>query len=315
MRPIHTVWDYLAGLLFLAFIVPAGMCATLSWLSLSSLPPPLYVTMPIIIALILAYGRFRFRGVEAARRRYLLLLFLPLLLSLGLAGVPNASTLFSIAALLTLGLFIWYGFLRLPTSYRTALNQLQAGDLKQALDSATQAIKERPNLWERYQLRSLVNLHLGYFTNSERDARKAIELGPDFALPYSALGHALIVQGRLEEACELHNKAAKLAPGYTTLHYDLGFCYYHTGKYEKARQAFNLATKGRLPFLHQTLLLHYYLGKSLLALGQTEESKKVFTKMQQFQKGLEDLKQEITHRPHLLSLIQNDLNDLESCLK
>src|SRR5947209_6287236 len=68
----------------------------------------------------------------------------------------------------------------------------EAGDLKRALELYDQAIKLRPEFPEAEFQRAAALVLLNRLPEAEKGFRRAIELQPDWSLPYTALGKLLV---------------------------------------------------------------------------------------------------------------------------
>lgn len=102
----------------------------------------------------------------------------------------------------------------------------------------------------------------------ERSLRKLIELRPEHAHAYNALGYTLADRGlRLEEAQQLIEKAVALAPDDGHIIDSLGWVLFRRGQFaaaiEQLRKAFELMPEAEIAA---------HLGEALLAAGQRDEA-------------------------------------------
>ncbi len=105
------------------------------------------------------------------------------------------------------------------------------------------------------------------------EAQRAIDLNPNFALGYFALGWARIFLGHFAEAIDPLLRSLRLNPNDPQLHtfiHHVALAHYHQGNYEEAVRYAERALSGRrLPFIMRTLLA------SLGQLGRSEEARMV----------------------------------------
>ena len=210
-------------------------------------------------------------------------------------------------------------FFRFPASYRSAIKQFQAGQFSDALQSLNQTIQEKPDFWEAYQLRALANSALGYFTNAERDAQKAIQLNPDTAVNYTALGNVYWQQADFDQARRAYLDAYNLAPNVPLNQYNLGITDFKLGHYEDARDILRQTSKSKklqqkiLP--EHCLYLYYFLAKSEEATGNDDNAKSSYKQMEKYRKSLDTLKEQLANCPKKLrESMEKDVIDIEQIL-
>jgi tetratricopeptide (TPR) repeat protein len=106
----------------------------------------------------------------------------------------------------------------------------------------------------------------------ERDLRKLIELKPDNAHAYNALGYGLAEHtNRLKEALELIEKAIRLSPNDPYIMDSLGWVHYRLGNFNQGlsylRQAFSMNPDPEIAA---------HLGEVLWMQGVTDEAKEIW---------------------------------------
>jgi tetratricopeptide (TPR) repeat protein len=108
----------------------------------------------------------------------------------------------------------------------------------------------------------------------EKDLRRVIELKPDYAHAYNALGYTLADRtNRLEEAFALIEKAIKLSPEDPFILDSLGWVHYRLGNHPEALKHLNNAYRAR-----PDPEIAAHLGEVLWQTGQREEANKVWKK-------------------------------------
>jgi tetratricopeptide (TPR) repeat protein len=106
----------------------------------------------------------------------------------------------------------------------------------------------------------------------ESDLKRVIQLKPDYAHAYNALGYTLAEKtDRLQEALELIEKAFKLAPEDPFILDSMGWVHYRLGNVETAvkylQQAYGLRPDPEIAA---------HLGEVLWKVGQRDEARKVW---------------------------------------
>ena len=124
--------------------------------------------------------------------------------------------------------------LRRSKAYKEVFNLLNAG------------LKRLPDYPELLYDRALVADKLGMFNILEQDLRKLIQLKPDSAHAYNALGYSLAERGaQLPEALKLILKAVELSPEDPYIMDSLGWVYYRMGNFLEGLNYLNLAFAAR----------------------------------------------------------------------
>lgn len=147
-----------------------------------------------------------------------------------------------------------------------------AGRDEEALALLDQVIAQQPNQSEALYDAALLAEKLGRMDVVESNLRRVIELRPDSAHAYNALGYSLADRGiRLEEARQLIAKAAELAPEDPFIMDSMGWVLFRQGD-----------TQGALGFLQRAYALKKdaeiaaHLGEVLWTLGRRDEAKEVW---------------------------------------
>ncbi len=147
-----------------------------------------------------------------------------------------------------------------------------ADRMDQALALLNAALVDLPDDPDLLYARGLVTAQLKQLAEHERDMRRLIELQPDNAHAYNALGYTLADQSiRLDEALALINKAIELQPGDPFILDSLGWVHYRLGNYGLAvsslRKAFGLRSDPEIAA---------HLGEVLWAQGRFEDARDVW---------------------------------------
>jgi tetratricopeptide (TPR) repeat protein len=148
----------------------------------------------------------------------------------------------------------------------------EAGKIDQALALLNAALIEIPDDLDLLYARGLVTAQLKLLVDHERDMRRLIELQPDNAHAYNALGYTLADESsRLDEALALINKAIELSPDDPFILDSLGWVHYRLGDYTLAvnslRKAFDIRSDPEIAA---------HLGEVLWIQGRVEEAHSVW---------------------------------------
>jgi tetratricopeptide (TPR) repeat protein len=139
----------------------------------------------------------------------------------------------------------------------------------QLLAGALKADPEQPELL--YDL-ALTAEKLGKYDVLEQNLRKLMEVKPDHAHAYNALGYSFAERNqRLPEARKLIEKALELAPGDFFIMDSLGWVQYREGDLKGAAQTLRRAYDGR-----PDAEIGAHLGEVLWKLGQRAEANRVW---------------------------------------
>lgn len=204
----------------------------------------------------------------------------------------------------------------MPPFVDKAVRLYQAGKLDEAQDFAGRAIAARPERWEAYYVRALINYTRPDHAAAEADARQAIALRPQEASTHAILGQVLYWQTRYSEAKEAFSEAARLNGKDALNHFYLGASLYQLGEMAPAIPRLELTVKLKLPNPQLDLLAHYYLGAALMAEGHEEDAQIIFGQMRKMSKALTALKDDLQRAPITPGLprLRQDVADLEKQL-
>ena len=149
---------------------------------------------------------------------------------------------------------------------------LDAGQEEKALELLNAALTDIPDDPDLLYARGLVTAQLKRIDEHERDMRRLIELEPDNAHAYNALGYTLADQAmRLEEALVLIEKAIGLQPGDPFILDSLGWVHYRLGNYQRAVDYLKEAME-----LRSDPEIAAHLGEVLWQQGNLDEARRVW---------------------------------------
>lgn len=143
-----------------------------------------------------------------------------------------------------------------------------SGQAESALEVLTAALIDIPDHPDLLYARGLVTAIMDRVEEHEQDMRRLIEIDPDNAHAYNALGYTLADKtDRLAEALELIEKALALLPGDPFILDSLGWVHYRRGDLDLALEYLQLAMDQR-----PDAEIAAHLGEVLWQLGNKEQA-------------------------------------------
>lgn len=143
---------------------------------------------------------------------------------------------------------------------------------REAYELLTRALEKLPNYPDLLYDRAMAAEKLDRLDVLEQDLRKLIQLKPDYAHAYNALGYSLADRSeRLDEALQLIEKALRLAPDDYFIMDSLGWVHYRMGQLDKAEDYLKRAYAGQ-----PDAEIAAHLGEVLWARGKREEAEKIW---------------------------------------
>ncbi len=308
IRSLKSAWDRIA-----LVVLAAGLGFGLLAISFS---PSISLFAVCLTAGFLGFILIKSRNMEPDVRRMYVWFFVPLALGVLLSVYPEANIIplllgGGIAALAVL----WLGLLRYPPLYRAAIKAYRSGDHIQALNYLSQALSQYPNNWESYQLRCAIYLALFKIIEAEHDARKALEIKPGHYMCRLNLGAALMAQQRYVDAKDAFSRALESAPQIALNYYHRGLASYRLGEFQEAIRYFRVALDNEIP-PGTALLGNYYLGNSLLQIGDHDQAKLAYQALKKYKVDFERLVTRYKDAPDYPTVmtVRRDLADIETHL-
>lgn len=144
---------------------------------------------------------------------------------------------------------------------------------QEAFDLLAKTVNNMPNTPELVYDYALVAERMGKYDIMEKELRRVIEVKPDFAAAYNALGYSFADRNiKLDEALLLIKKALEFSPNDHYMLDSLGWVYYKKGDLDQAvaylKQAFDI---------HPDPEIAAHLGEVLWQKGQREQAKKIWS--------------------------------------
>lgn len=148
----------------------------------------------------------------------------------------------------------------------------EASKHRDAFNLLDKKLDSNPDQPELLYDRALAADKIERFDIVEKDLRRLIELKPDNAHAYNALGYSLAERGiRLTEALELIKKAVELSPDDPYIMDSLGWVYFRMGKIQEGLNYLNLAFSSR-----PDPEIAAHLGEVLWVQGEKENAEKIW---------------------------------------
>lgn len=143
---------------------------------------------------------------------------------------------------------------------------------QEAFDVVDAALARQPSNADLLYEHGLAAERTGRLAEMETSFRKLIQLRPDSAHAYNALGYSLAERNeRLPEALQLIEKALSLAPEDAFILDSMGWVLFRMGRLDQALQYLQRAYG-----LRQDAEIAAHLGEVLWALGRNEEAKRLW---------------------------------------
>ena len=144
--------------------------------------------------------------------------------------------------------------------------------LQEAFKHLSEAIEKYPGTAELLYDRAMVAEKINQLDVMEADLRRVIELKPEHAHAYNALGYTLAERNqRLDEAYELVRKALKFSPNDAFIQDSLGWVQFRLGRLDEALKTLRGAYQ-----LRRDPEIAAHLGEILWSRGDREEALKVW---------------------------------------
>lgn len=148
----------------------------------------------------------------------------------------------------------------------------EVNDYRAAYDVLSRAVEKNPNSPELLYDQAMAAEKVDLYDVLESNLRKVIQIKPDYAHAYNALGYTLADRNmRLQEAYTLIEQALKLSPEDPFIMDSMGWVLYRMSQSDAAltflKRAFELRPDAEIAA---------HLGEVLWAAGQRDEARKVW---------------------------------------
>jgi tetratricopeptide (TPR) repeat protein len=147
-----------------------------------------------------------------------------------------------------------------------------AGQFDEAYKILNQVLENHPDQTDLLYETAMIADKLGKPEVFEKLMRKIIQIKPDHAQAYNALGYGLLERNeRIPEAMQLVEKALQLAPNDAAIMDSMGWGYYRSGKLDDSVKMLRRAFEG-----NPDPEIAAHLGEVLWVRGDKDEAKKIW---------------------------------------
>jgi len=165
----------------------------------------------------------------------------------------------------------------------------EAARHREAFDLLDEALRKQPEQPELLYDQALTAEKLDRLDVLERNLRKLIQIRPDHAHAYNALGYTLADRNlRLEEARALIERALELAPDDSFIIDSMGWVLYRMGNLQGAREWLWRAWRGR-----RDAEIGAHLGEVLWMLGERDEAERIWREVEEHSPDNETLRKTV----------------------
>ena len=152
----------------------------------------------------------------------------------------------------------------------------QAPDqIERGMAQARKALELDPEDEFAHQAMAVLALWQKDYATAEREARRAIEIAPNYAGGFMSLGQTLDFAGRREEALAAFEQALRLDPGFDLILHFIGRAQLGLGRIAEAEANF----KRRLIRSPRTDMTRAYLASIYGATGRADEARQLWTEL------------------------------------
>lgn len=168
------------------------------------------------------------------------------------------------------GLFIFRA--RTPMQYQAAVKLLRKNDFAEAVKAMDAIIKDEPDKPQHYRFRAEILRVWGKLDRARRDYKKMTELAPDSPLAWNGLAEVQLQAGDYHDALRAAKRAYELAPDEWVAVYNLGMIEDRLGYWGDVVEHLEKAAALKVPDARHRLLIHLYLIRAYLQLGERDRA-------------------------------------------
>jgi TolB-like protein/DNA-binding winged helix-turn-helix (wHTH) protein/Tfp pilus assembly protein PilF len=162
-------------------------------------------------------------------------------------------------------------YVLLGDSENNGLQPAQASKLTH--DAAARALQIDPSLAEAYAAEALALLMFDWnWTASERQFKRALELGPQSTTTWSWYGRMLTARGRFDEAIDAYERARLIDPLSLAAQTSAGYAYWFARRFDEALERIDAALQMDPTFVEAVVMK----GRVLETLGKFAEARELY---------------------------------------
>lgn len=177
---------------------------------------------------------------------------------------------------------------RSPMAYRAAIKHLRKNEYEDAVKVMSDLIKEEPDDPNHYRFRAEILRLWGKLERARKDYLEMVRVAPDSAVAYNGLAEVDLQAGKFERARESALKAYELAPTEWVAAYNLGMIEDRLSLAESAVDHLYEALTLRVPDTRHRMLIHLYLVRALVRLGDSSKAAQELDNLKKLSRGVEE---------------------------
>ena len=228
----------------------------------------------------------RFRPEE---RRQFLGVVAPTLLAVSIGIlVPNVRWFFTLVGLgwMAVALFMLRG--RARQEYQAAIKHMRNNEYPEAIKVISGVIDAEPENADHYRFRAELFRLSGKIKRARNDYQKVIELTPESGVGYNGMAEVYLQDDEFEEALGYAKKALDLEPDHWVAPYNLGMIEDRLGHSQHVIEHLNRALDAGVPDSRHRMLIHLWLARAQMRLGNRSEATAELDKLKREKTGLEE---------------------------
>ncbi len=207
---------------------------------------------------------------------------------IGLVFLPHLMPLLFGGALgwIVAGMFIFRS--RVPMEYQKAIRHLRKNEYAEAIKVMDELIKQDADTPNHYRFRAELLRLSGKLDRARRDYQHMTEIAPDSAEAYNGLSEVHLQMGNHDAALAAAAKASELLPNDWVALYNLGMIEDRVGRSNDVVTHLTRALELKVPDARHRLLIHLYLARAYVRLGDMANAQKQFDALKRHGTGLEE---------------------------
>ena len=220
-----------------------------------------------------------------------LAIIVPAVLAIVIASLllPHLTGLFLGAGIgwIVAGIFVFNSF-GAPQHYRRAVKAMRKGDHNIAIEEVTALINQQPGQSEHYRFRAELYRLSGDLERARRDYQNMLGLDDQLAVAYNGLAEVELQARNHQLALTAAEKAFELAPEEWVAAYNLGMIEDRLQESNAVVRHLSSALRSGVPDSRHRLLVHLYLLRANLRLGDTLQTEAALRALKDEKAGLEE---------------------------
>ncbi len=276
---------------FIALLAVTGLASLLLNIWVEGTAWIVTLQTALLIAFLLGAAYLILGRLPGEERGRWLAVIVPAILAMILGSVvfPQLTGLFvgAGAGWIVAGIFVFNSF-GAPQNYKKAIKAMRRQKYDIAIGAMNEMIKKEPQQPEHYRFRAELFRLWGKLKQARRDYLRMIELDRQSAVAYNGLAEVELQARHYKQALDAARKAHELAPDEWVAVYNLGLIEDRLQNSEQAIQHLSHALELRIPDSRHRLLVHLYLLRAFMRLGDESQAAAALTALKGEKAGLEE---------------------------